>query len=271
MNSEIRKKIGQALIQNGLLTPEQLTRAEALAQTENRELEEILIRFGWIREPDFIQAVSRALSVPWVSPSRIAVAPEVMKMISREASEKYRVIPLFVQQRGGEETLYVATSDPTDERMLAELASLAGRRVRPMLASRADIELVLKSSPTGLVQQKEEHPSVGAVTLREPFARGEMSVQNSDSPDAEPEIQAQEIERKKAQPAFSLTLLDGTQIKLPQRERGERRETRREETKPIDAPQWEMLLTDLIALLIDKKLIEEDELSSALQSFLRRH
>jgi type IV pilus assembly protein PilB len=226
--------------------------------------------------------------------------------------------------RGLGETLYVAMDDPSDEAAQREISQASRLPVRSMIAPPTDIRAAIRvyygggnDSPslsqalmeladTGTRQpvappeparvQPAAPPVTGAPAdagPREPDPPKASASQpeperESAPPDSGPQIEAREItipaKRAAAQRLVTLTLLDGTQVKVPARQRGDAAaaaESEPERTAELKelltqlrsaahaaraqqapgdaASDWQSLFTALLSLLLKKRLIDAKE------------
>jgi type IV pilus assembly protein PilB len=249
-----RIRLGELLVQAGVLSADKLQEALDLQKTEGskRRLGRLLVDHGFVDETQLTQVLGRQLSVPWVSLYHVDFSRQLLNLVPREVAEGYGVIPVYVRHvRGQGETLYVATDDPTNEEGLKKAASFAGLPVRPMIASQSDIRAAIRAyygggaesapkvkvaaepaapPPEVKVEVKEvaipAPPPEPAITesgraiveseRAEPSTKPEK-VAAKEPYDDTPEIEAKSIPppaRKKGR-AIALTFLDGTTINLP--------------------------------------------------------
>jgi type IV pilus assembly protein PilB len=246
-DASVAKRIGELLVDGGILSQSQLEQALFAQRKDGRKLGQLLVELGLVNEVQVTQTLSRQLSVPWVSLYHVDFSRSLLNLVPHETAEKYGLIPIFVRRvRKQGETLYVAMDDPTNEAAIQEVARAAALPVKPMIACPSDIRAAIRVYYLGeapapvLAVAPPPPPSAGAlppgrppvpsapklapppppVRAREstpdPIAPPESA---GDSPQSSPEVQAEEREivapRKARAKMFSLTLLDGTTISLP--------------------------------------------------------
>jgi hypothetical protein len=146
-------RTGQALLDLGLVTEQQLERALA-RQTPEMPLGEMLVAEGVISRSDLQTALAHKMGYPLVDLARFPADPEVLRRWSPRLAVEYRALPLM--QDG--ERLIVAVDKPSRVRKLRELQSFAHTPVVPVLASKSHIKQALVT----LVQQDVWSHSVGA-------------------------------------------------------------------------------------------------------------
>jgi type IV pilus assembly protein PilB len=241
-----RMRIGELLVEAKLITREQLETGLAAQQKSGRKLGHTLIELGIVSETQLTQALSQQLSVPWVSLYHIDFSRELLNLVPQELAEKYCLVPVFVRRvRKQGETLYVAMDDPTHEAALAAVMQSSSLPVRPMISSPSDIRSAIRvyygvdvpevsapSSTAPVVPKAPPVPEDVKPTLVlatqpetdaviEPLTGEIVAVPapppSQDSPHAWPEVEAHTLDlpKRKGPRMVSLTLLDGTTIRVP--------------------------------------------------------
>jgi len=128
-------KIGEALIEQGLVTEEQLELALGEHQKGGLRLGETLVSLGYLEQDVLYGALSRHLNVPFVRISEKEVEPDAISSVPAKVVCHYGIFPL--KQDDG--ALVFATPDPTDIDLQDDLHLVLGCSVRPVLASNKDI------------------------------------------------------------------------------------------------------------------------------------
>jgi type IV pilus assembly protein PilB len=139
------KRIGELLVEAGVLSQSQLEQALFAQRKDGRKLGHLLIELGLVSEIQLTQTLSRQLSVPWVSLYHVDFSRSLLNLVAREAAEKYCLVPIFVRRvRKQGETLYVAMDDPTNEVAIEDVARAAALPVKPMIACPSDIRAAIR-------------------------------------------------------------------------------------------------------------------------------
>lgn len=140
-----RPRLGQLLVEAGLISPEQLAAALQAQQRDHRRIGALLVEAGALDEIQLTQALSQQLNAPWVSLHHIDFSRQLLNLIPREIAEQFRLIPIYVRNvRGQGNTLYVAMDDPTNEHALRACASASRLPARAMIAPPSDIRNALR-------------------------------------------------------------------------------------------------------------------------------
>jgi len=133
------KRIGEILVSEGMVTPEQLEEAVKLQSKEGGRLGDILIRLGYVTEEQILSALSKQLHIPYVSLASGKLRPDpnqaLEKLIPYDFAIRNLVLPLFRNLN----SLTVAIFDPLDLILIDNLKKLTGCEINPILAARGDI------------------------------------------------------------------------------------------------------------------------------------
>ena len=141
---ESRLRLGEILLEAGVLEEARLNRALELQKKRGIRLGQILLQEGFISEPQLVQALSRRLSIPWVSLEHVDIADELLELVPAQLAEEFFLIPVYIQTLDrNNRTLFVAMNDPTDEAALRFVSASAGMPVKPMVAGPSDISAAI--------------------------------------------------------------------------------------------------------------------------------
>jgi type IV pilus assembly protein PilB len=166
-----RLRLGDMLVQAGMLSAEKLAQALAAQRERGGRLGEILVAEGFVSETQLTQTLSNQLSVPWVSLHHVDFTRALLNHVPRELAERFGLVPVYVRavRREGD-TLFVAMDDPTNEEALAAVSAAAGLPVRPMVAAPSDIRRAIRAyygGASGAPAASPSHPSPVAVVEAE--------------------------------------------------------------------------------------------------------
>lgn len=125
------KRIGDALIDAGVITPAQLQEALAVSKKRGMRLGDALIEMGIIGERELLQSLSDQLGIPSVHDEQLVVDPSLVHEIPYNLAKKYNLIPVTMQSG----RLLVATSDPLNISIIDDIESRAKKPVSLVLAS----------------------------------------------------------------------------------------------------------------------------------------
>ena len=130
-----KQRLGELLVQNGLVSQEQIEEALRVQVGGNRRLGYLLIKMGVLSEDQLLETLSQQLGLPIITIKDI-FDPEVKKVLPRYLCRKYNVMPL----RFGERSFFeLGMVDPLDGEAIEAVENYTGRVVGPVLARQKDI------------------------------------------------------------------------------------------------------------------------------------
>jgi type IV pilus assembly protein PilB len=142
-----RLRVGEALVEQGVITKEQLDRALSEQRGTSRMLGEVLVGQGVISSAVLVRALARCLGVKGCVLRHGLIDPDLLKLIGEEEAERLKVIPMFKVR----DTLTVAMAEPQSLPTLDRLRELTACRIRPVLALEANITEFVKKYAGGNV------------------------------------------------------------------------------------------------------------------------
>jgi len=149
-----RPTLEQALVDKGVLTPDEVEQARALARSRGLQLEKAAVAVSQASEGDVYRCLAKSSGLPFVDPVAARPGPELLEKVPLEQIEQEQVLP--VQEKGG--LLYVAIDDPLKTYLADNLAFIAGCEVRCALAPPA----ALKEAINRVLGRKGARPDSGA-------------------------------------------------------------------------------------------------------------
>lgn len=124
-------KLGDLLLNEKIITPEQLEEALKIQVIFGNRLGSILVQMGYVDAEALAKLLSRKLDVPCVTKRElVAVLPDLIDSFPLNLVERYRVVPFRLQGN----RLSVAMTDPTDLKALEEISFVTGYIVQPFIA-----------------------------------------------------------------------------------------------------------------------------------------
>lgn len=136
-----RRHIGDILLEENLITQEQLEQALEVQKTSSERLGRILTDLGFASERDVLGAYALQLGVPLFDPATTSVDDSVAKVLPQSLIKRYNAVPI---RRDGNR-LTVAMSDPSNVFALDDIRLMTGFEVEPVVASTEDIEALLQT------------------------------------------------------------------------------------------------------------------------------
>ncbi len=131
-----KKRLGEVLVEEKLVTPEQIEEALKIQRETGKRLGQVLIEKKWVSEKDLIDVLGRQMGVPHVWLRKGLVDPKVISVLPREKARLFHVMPMFKVKN----LLTIATSDPQALFTLDELEKITGCKVQAALCRSSDID-----------------------------------------------------------------------------------------------------------------------------------
>ena len=135
----IKKRLGEILIDAGLINDTQLSAALHSQRTWGGKLGSTLVRMGFVSEEGILKCLSAQLRLPSADFRKISVSPKAVMAIPFKIAEKYDVLPVALKEELGKKTVILAMADPTNLDAIAEIEFQTGVRVRPVVATESAI------------------------------------------------------------------------------------------------------------------------------------
>ncbi|MFA0486692.1 GspE/PulE family protein [Vibrio sp. 10N.222.55.B11] len=125
MQIRLRKRLGDLLVEEGIITEAQVEQALAAQKSTGRKLGDALIELGFLSEQQMLSFLSQQLAIPLIDLSRAVVDVEAVQLLPEVHARRLRA--LVIGRQG--DTLRVAMSDPADlfaqESLLGQLGDYA--------------------------------------------------------------------------------------------------------------------------------------------------
>ncbi|MBM3771697.1 MAG: type IV-A pilus assembly ATPase PilB [Acidimicrobiia bacterium] len=158
-------RIGELLLKEKRITPEQLQQALNYQKTNGGKLGVNLVKMGFIKDEEITSLLSKQYGVPSINLAQFEIDSAVIKLIPPETAQKYQIVPL---SRAGA-TLTIAMTDPTNVFAMDDIKFMTGYNVEPVVASEIAVgEAIVKYYP-GAIQSPAGVPSGKVKIAAEPL------------------------------------------------------------------------------------------------------
>ncbi|NQT21870.1 MAG: type II secretion system protein GspE, partial [Candidatus Omnitrophica bacterium] len=95
MTARQKKSLGESLVDSGIITKEQLQRAQAEEKRLGIRLRKALIKLGFIDENDLVSFLSDKLGIPKIDLGNYLIDPKVVDLIPEKLARKYELMPIL--------------------------------------------------------------------------------------------------------------------------------------------------------------------------------
>ena len=129
------QRLGDLLVKEKVITPEQLEQATKLQKEAQCRLASALVKLGFLSDEDVTNFLSRQYGVPAINLSYFEIDPAVVKLVPFETAKRYQILPL---SRVGA-SLTIAMVDPTNVFAMDDIKFMTGFNIEPVVASESSI------------------------------------------------------------------------------------------------------------------------------------
>lgn len=137
-----KKRIGDMLIDEHVITEEQLLQALPVAKEKKKKIGETLIEMGFTTETEIAKALSVQLGIPRIDLTAITIPEDVLGLVSESVLRKHIMVP-YAYDDVNPNIIHVAMSDPMDLLALDDISIVTNLQPEPAVATAHDILIVL--------------------------------------------------------------------------------------------------------------------------------
>ena len=156
-----KKRIGEVLIEKGIITDDQLRIALHEQKTLGKRVGAVLIQLGFVTDSILRDALSENTGYDSVDLSNSVISAESIKMIPQDLARRFKILPLSYDPSTNE--LKIAMTDTFNIVALDQVRALHSEKlqIKPVLASDADIARIIEEiygfnlSIDGILQEIE--------------------------------------------------------------------------------------------------------------------
>jgi type IV pilus assembly protein PilB len=130
-----KKRLGELLLEIGLLDEEGLARALGEQRSKRGKLGDVIVALGLATEQEIAQALSQQLGIPTIDLKITPVEPQAIELIQEKVARKHLIIPIAIDHRD----LQIAMADPLSFEAFEDVRFASGFTIKPFIAPRSDI------------------------------------------------------------------------------------------------------------------------------------
>ncbi|MCS0632031.1 GspE/PulE family protein [Telluria mixta] len=128
-------RLGEILVQQKLLSEDQLNQALADQKRTGRKLGRVFVESGFVTEEQISGALARQLGIPYLNLKFYNINQDVVRLLPETQARRFRA--LVLEDRG--ETMLVGVSDPTDLFAYDEIARLLKKGVELAVVNETEV------------------------------------------------------------------------------------------------------------------------------------
>ncbi len=134
-DKNVKKRLGEILIEDGSLSPENLEEALLHQKKEGGMIGQILIKLGYITEDHLVAAVGKQMRVPYLPLSQYSINMEVASSYGEDFCRRHLLI-VFDQD---EKKSYLTLSDPLNEIAIEEMRKKTNLKLQVFVSTPTEI------------------------------------------------------------------------------------------------------------------------------------
>src|SRR5215218_3099857 len=134
--AQMSAKLGEILVRENLLSPEDLKEALDYQREHGGRLGFNLVKLGLISDDMITAVLSRQYGIPSVNLDLFKIDPSVISLIPQDVAQKHSVLPL---SRVGA-TLTLAMVDPTNVFAMDDVKFMTGLNVEPVVVAEGSVQ-----------------------------------------------------------------------------------------------------------------------------------
>ena len=150
------KRLGELLVEGGLITPAQLQSAITHQKIARGRLGSNLVALGYISEEVLMDFLSHQTGVPQMDVRNIDVPPQILKLVPHRLADQFTVLPITTKEP---KSLVLAMSDPSDLNAIDSARFASGLNVEPVVASHSALRKAISD-----LYRRVDSP-IGALTV----------------------------------------------------------------------------------------------------------
>ncbi|BCS80715.1 GspE/PulE family protein [Anaerocellum diazotrophicum] len=131
-----KRKIGELLLEAGIITRQQLEEALQIQKKTGKKIGEILVEKGYITEDEILEVLEFQLGIPHVKLDQYVIDPEVVNLVSESIARRHTLIPIQLK----DDKLVVAMADPLNIFAIEDVSIYSGKNVQPVIAKASEIK-----------------------------------------------------------------------------------------------------------------------------------
>lgn len=152
-----RLRLGELLLENNLITEEQLNIALEEQKAKGIKLGEVIIGLGYVTQDAINDLLCQQLNIDFVDLRKIEIDDSIARMVGEKVVRKYMLLPFALDDRQAN-VIKVAMEDPMNIMAIDDIGIITGMTVQPYLSTHAYISTAIdklygKSQANAIAEQ----------------------------------------------------------------------------------------------------------------------
>jgi type IV pilus assembly protein PilB len=124
------ERIADALVEDGLLTVQQVEELLEQQKKEGARLVKLIIDKAYVSDQDLAVSMGRVLNVPPINLARCNILPEILELVPRDAANNYKIVPVSRLDN----KLFIAMADPLNVLAIDDVKRITKLEIAPLIA-----------------------------------------------------------------------------------------------------------------------------------------
>ena len=126
-----KKKLGEILVSAGVLSEDQLRIALDYQKRETGLIGEILVKLGYVKERDIVQALTAQYGFPYLPLENYELKKQIVKIVPENVARQYGIVPLDIMG----DILSVAMSNPSNTKAIEDVEMITKKKVQVFIST----------------------------------------------------------------------------------------------------------------------------------------
>lgn len=135
-----RKRLGDILVEAGLITPEQLQDALGKQKVLGKRLGKVLVETGMTTEDSIATTLARQMNIPYLNLNEMTVPPEVLTTIPEGIVRSHNLLPVHLTGN----LLQISMADPLDVFIIDEIHYQTGYELEVAISPESQVEAAIR-------------------------------------------------------------------------------------------------------------------------------
>jgi len=135
MVPKVKRRVGEILIEDGLLTLAQLEEALAWQKEKGGLIGKILVEKDFVSEDSLIGALGKQSKIPYIPLKNYSINPDMAEMLKADFCHENLVVAFDCDHK----KVYVAVADPLNDSAIEKIRTLTGRIPQVFLSRISEI------------------------------------------------------------------------------------------------------------------------------------
>lgn len=138
-NKIAKKRLPDMLLEQGLVTKEQLEECMVVQRSTGNSLPGLLVEAGYLGEEDLVITLSEQLGIPHMRVAHYTIPKEILAEVPESLARQYQMLPVSVTG----DVLTLAMADPLNIMALDDLRMLTSFEIEPVVAVASELKAAI--------------------------------------------------------------------------------------------------------------------------------